>query len=361
MQQDSIIYIQDNKSVVTKANQNTLVLLNVFYFIVLVGYFVASLNVFSEWHVARFYAAALILHIFMLVFVLLRYGKTVRSYREVCSMCTVFQLYAMTFTGIMSIVPIEMNQPAVYFMPLTMAFVAAFVFSFYHSITLVFVELGAYTIASYLTKSSEIFVIDLFSCILGVFLSVLVAKILFSHRARENESRQQLRRTGMIDQLTSTYNKATTEFLCREYMREHPLLPCVMMILDFDNFKTVNDTYGHQAGDVVLRSFGRILKQAAGQDHIAGRIGGDEFFLLFKNCRIADVERKARDIQEETRRLRAPDGSQPFSCSIGIAVGPPQDSGEEYGTSAYDKMFARADRALYEVKKNGKNNYRIDS
>ena len=137
-------------------------------------------------------------------------------------MCTVFQLYAMTFTGIMSIVPIEMNQPAVYFMPLTMAFVAAFVFSFYHSVTLVFVELGAYTIASYLTKSSEIFVIDLFSCILGVFLSVLVAKILFSHRARENESRQQLRRTGMIDQLTSTYNKATTEFLCREYLREHP-------------------------------------------------------------------------------------------------------------------------------------------
>ena len=170
-------------------------------------------------------------------------------------MCTVFQLYAMTFTGIMSIVPIEMNQPAVYFMPLTMAFVAAFVFSFYHSVTLVFVELGAYTIASYLTKSSEIFVIDLFSCILGVFLSVLVAKILFSHRARENESRQQLRRTGMIDQLTSTYNKATTEFLCREYMREHPLLPCVMMILDFDNFKTVNDTYGHQAGDVAMNSF----------------------------------------------------------------------------------------------------------
>ena len=71
---------------------------------------------------------------------------------------------------------------------------------------------------------------------------------------------------------------------------------------------------------------------------------------MFKNCRIADVERKARDIQEETRRLRAPDGSQPFSCSIGIARLP--NDGKTYA-----ELYKKADEAMYSVKKSGKNNY----
>lgn len=357
MQKESLEYIADNCSSVVKNNQKTLVALNVFYFIIVIGYLLASLTVFARWNVSHIYAAAAMIHGILLTLVLLRYGKKIRSYKEVSVMCMAFQLYAMTFAGIMSIVPLEMNQPAVYYLPIALGFVVAFTFTFYQSICLILVEMICYTVASFLAKSVEVFSIDLFSCILGVFLCIYVAKILYNHRARENESRQRIRRMGMMDRLTCTYNKASTEFLCKEFMREHRDTDCVMMILDFDNFKMVNDTYGHQAGDMVLRNFGRILRMASGTEHIAGRFGGDEFFLFLKKSTLEEGRKYAEEIMERTRMMEAPDGRCPFSCSIGIAERRMIQGKKE----SYDSMLARADKALYDVKRQGKNNFRIDS
>ena len=128
-------------------------------------------------------------------------------------------------------------------------------------------------------------------------------------------------------------------------------------ILDIDFFKSVNDTYGHQAGDEVLRSFGKILRHSIGTDDIAGRFGGDEFFLFFKKKDITDALMSVERVMEQTRAMRAPDGRQPFSCSVGIAIRRATDDTME----SYDQLLARADRALYDVKRSGKNNYKIDS
>lgn len=328
VQQESIDYIEENRSSVVKNNQKTLFALNIIYFVVVVGYLLASLTVFSEWQVTGVYARAVAVHLVVLPIVIIRYRKKTRSYKEVSIVCKVFQLYVMTFAGIMSIVPIEMNQPAVYYMPMAVAFVVAFTYTFYQALGLVLLEMAGY-----------------------------VAKILYSYRASENEAKQRIRRMGMMDRLTSTYNKASTEFLCKEFMRSHPQSDCVMLILDFDNFKMVNDTYGHQAGDEVLRSFGKILRHSIGTDDIAGRFGGDEFFLFFKKKDITDALMSVERVMEQTRAMRAPDGRQPFSCSVGIAIRRATDDTME----SYDQLLARADRALYDVKRSGKNNYKIDS
>ena len=212
LQQDSISYIEDNNASVTKNNQKTLCTLNIIYFIVVFGYFCASLNVFSKWQVMRVYAGAVILHAMILPIVLIRYKKKIRSYKEVSIVCSMFQLYVMTFTGIMSIVPVEMNQPAVYYMPMAVAFMVAFTYTFYQAIGLMLVEIAAYILASFPVKPIAVFSVDLFSCLFGVVLAGYVAKILYSYRAREHEAKQRLRRMGMVDQLTSTYNKTSTEF-----------------------------------------------------------------------------------------------------------------------------------------------------
>jgi diguanylate cyclase (GGDEF)-like protein len=139
-------------------------------------------------------------------------------------------------------------------------------------------------------------------------------------------------------------------------LKNQPRQQCVAIILDFDNFKYVNDNYGHQTGDAVLKSFGKILKHVAGDEHIAGRIGGDEFFLFLKNCGTEEATQVAQRVLTETRTLRAPDGSTPFSCSIGIAV-KKRFGGGGQEPEKYAELFARADQALYIVKECGKNNY----
>ena len=350
VQQDSISYIEDNKASVTENNQKTLCTLNIICFIVVFGYFCASLNVFSEWQVTRVYAGAVILHAVILPIVLIRYKKKTRSYKEVSIACSMFQLYVMTFTGIMSIIPVEMNQPAVYYMPMTVAFMVAFTYTFYQAMGLMLVEMAVYMLASFLTKSIAVFSVDLFSCIFGIVLAGYVAKILYSYRAREHEAKQRLRRMGMVDRLTSTYNKASTEFLCNEFMRSHPTSDCVMVIVDFDNFKTVNDTYGHQAGDVCLKQVADRLKMLEKHDGItAFRYGGDEFVVLYMNLGEVRVREIAEELRRQIRELKVEHSYSQISDIVSISQGicwgyPVKDQRME------DYLHA-ADDALYQVKK----------
>lgn len=355
LQESSVRYIDDNRQSVVQANQNTLVGLNVFYFFIVIIYFAASKTVFADWGVGDFYQAAAVLQVPVLLAVLFRYSRRQRQQREVKLVCMAFQLYAMLFAGIMSIVPIQMGQPAVYFAPIGLGFVVAFIFTFYETLALALIETVCYVAASFVFKETSTFVVDACSSGLFFILSIYISRILYRHRTNENEARQRIRRMGMIDFLTSVYNKASTEFLSKGYLKSHPDEDCIMMILDFDNFKYVNDTFGHQTGDVVLKNFGAILKAAAGEENIAGRIGGDEFFLLLKNCDREEGEKVANRILSGTRAIKAPDGSQPFSCSIGAAQKDGAASSSE--PELYGALFAQADRALYTVKESGKNNF----
>lgn len=361
VQDGSVRYLTDNKKEVTKTNQKTLVILNVFYMVVLAIYLGASLTVFRSWNVTPLYTIAVAVQAILLIIVLVRYhGNNKRGWSEVKLACSIFQLYAMLFVGIMSIVPVEMNQPAVYLAPIGMAMIACFIFEFYHSIVLLAVELGVYLVIAFIYKETGVFAVDCCSTLLAFMMGLFLAKILYTQRMRENETRQHIKRMGMIDSLTGLYNKASTEFLCKNYLHNKPKRPCAMMILDFDNFKFVNDTYGHQAGDAVLRSFGRILKGEAGDEHVAGRIGGDEFFLFLKDCGPQEAEAHAERILNKTRMITAKDGTRPFSCSIGIAIKGINEE-DRSPSETYRSIFSRADEVLYQVKENGKNNYMIQS
>lgn len=128
----------------------------------------------------------------------------------------------------------------------------------------------------------------------------------------------------------------------------------VLLVLDADGFKAINDNLGHLFGDGVLAEMGHIIKHHFRQTDIKGRIGGDEFILLL--CHAADlagveahcaalVRDMQREYQSEDRRL-------PFSISMGAALYP------DHGVT-YDELFRHADRALYEAKSRGKNQFRI--
>ena len=122
----------------------------------------------------------------------------------------------------------------------------------------------------------------------------------------------------------------------------------VLMILDFDNFKHVNDTYGHQIGDEVLKAFGLILERAFRTDDIIGRVGGDEFMVYMPGMSAFSLKRADEISQEILRSLAVlkVGAAEHFSCSIGIAT--------DAGNYDFKKLYLLADKALYESKKRGK-------
>jgi diguanylate cyclase (GGDEF)-like protein/PAS domain S-box-containing protein len=123
-----------------------------------------------------------------------------------------------------------------------------------------------------------------------------------------------------------------------------------MLILDLDRFKKVNDTYGHQTGDALLREFSRQVRLSFRQSDILGRIGGEEFAALLLE---SDMQRGIETAERLRRRvekspLRLDKGAAPYTVSIGVTVVSEHDSN-------LDAVMRRADAALYRAKRNGRN------
>ena len=131
-----------------------------------------------------------------------------------------------------------------------------------------------------------------------------------------------------------------------------PRQQMVLLILDMDDFKTINDTYGHQAGDHVLVQLASLMNALAPARCRVGRLGGDEFAAIFDPpCTRTTAENYAARLIEAVRRIEWEGKPLPAACSIGIAACP--------GGGAYDALYAAADKALYEAKRQGKGRYRF--
>ena len=165
-----------------------------------------------------------------------------------------------------------------------------------------------------------------------------------------------LREKAMRDIATGLYNKSTTQSLIddilqryKTYKRSHALL-----LLDIDNFKDVNDTYGHVVGDIFLEIVADKLKRVVRKTDIVGRMGGDEFAVFLQNLENSSVaEVKAMEI---LNLLRQPLTDQQViaTVSIGIALCP------EHGTT-FSELYLHADKAMYRAKEKNKNTYIIYS
>ena len=124
--------------------------------------------------------------------------------------------------------------------------------------------------------------------------------------------------------------------------------PFAVLFIDLDGFKPVNDTFGHNCGDQVLRLVGKRLIWLTRKTHEAARVGGDEFLLLVPNVSSPEVaEKVAQRVISTLCKPYKVDGREiTIACSIGIAI-------HEGGSSAVDKLIARADVAMYAAKRAG--------
>ena len=179
--------------------------------------------------------------------------------------------------------------------------------------------------------------------IIVLLLAGLTAALIFI-----NENRKNFKRLAVTDALTGIYNRLGFDGQVEQYMRQNPQKHCVVAMLDIDDFKLVNDVYGHAAGDGALQKLAESMKQYFSKDVILGRNGGDEFSIFMPDCTVVEVKPFLKKFTEETRKFYCKGEERAFTISLGFA---------EYPAFADDRsqLMRCADMALYEVKMRGKN------
>lgn len=174
-------------------------------------------------------------------------------------------------------------------------------------------------------------------------LTALTLAVLARRNAR-------LRRMGTTDPLTGVYNRTGGDWTVRRYLEAHQNEPALVMAVDIDNFKIINDVYGHEAGDEALCQFTRDMKETFGQSAVITRNGGDEF-IIFCGYGWSRKAAEAIDCFTEKPHIITYKGKKiRFSASLGLARYPEQDRD-------YRNLCIKADYALYGAKLNGKSRW----
>ena len=164
--------------------------------------------------------------------------------------------------------------------------------------------------------------------------------------------REVLRGQSIRDPLTGLFNRCfMEESLERELRRAmRGKQQVALLMLDIDHFKRFNDTFGHQAGDALLRALGNLLKESTRGQDVVCRYGGEEFAFVLAGASLDAARKRAELLREDIKQLNALHGGQllgAVTLSIGIAVFP------DNGDSA-EHLLKAADDALYRAKENGR-------
>lgn len=165
--------------------------------------------------------------------------------------------------------------------------------------------------------------------------------------------REALHESSIRDSLTGLFNRRYMEVTIeRELHRAlRAKIPLSLVVLDLDHFKRLNDTHGHDAGDTVLRAFGKVLREAFREDDLVCRSGGEEFVVIMPGAQAINATRRVDDLRAKVNRLQIPFGAGvtlTFSFSAGVATFP------QHGDKPPDLLHV-ADAALYEAKRKGRN------
>lgn len=171
-------------------------------------------------------------------------------------------------------------------------------------------------------------------------LTALALAVLARRNAR-------LRRLGTTDALTGVYNRNGGDWAVKRYLESHDGEPALVMAVDIDNFKIINDVYGHEAGDKALCQFTKDMKKIFGRHTFITRNGGDEFIIFYGDGLTGEAARAIDRFTGEPHEITYKGKKIRFYSSLGFARYPNQDRD-------YRNLCIKADYALYGAKLNGK-------
>ncbi|MCR5790700.1 MAG: GGDEF domain-containing protein [Lachnospiraceae bacterium] len=157
------------------------------------------------------------------------------------------------------------------------------------------------------------------------------------------------------DVMTGVLTRQAGTQKINRFIEKNPDMQCAFMIFDGDNFKKINDSYGHSCGDDVIIQNAKLLTEKFADKGIILRFGGDEFVVFYTNTDINEISSKLRELTMEENRAVMNDGKTvSFTFSVGVSMFP------KYGKD-FESLMKQADDALYTAKYEGRNCYRFNT
>ncbi len=170
-------------------------------------------------------------------------------------------------------------------------------------------------------------------------------------KERQAELSQELR----LDPLTRLYNRVAAQKQVDEYIAMEPDGVHVLLVIDVDNFKKINDTFGHAVGDTIITDIAQKIKESFRNTDVVGRIGGDEFIVFMKDTSEAMARKKAELLCKNAKKV-VYGGDKKLKVTISIGAAVIGKDGKDYNS-----LFKSADTAMYQVKHLDKNGYAFAS
>lgn len=182
---------------------------------------------------------------------------------------------------------------------------------------------------------------------IGAFLLFLIAVLIYKHRLLKKYN-DELKKISRTDKLTGLYNRLYTDNVLitqkEEYQRHKKEFSVILC--DIDDFKSYNDTYGHQTGDQILEKIATILTKHSRKSDVVGRWGGEEFLIIAPDTTLQEAVNIAKHILQALNEETVSEEKE-VTMSFGVA--------EYHPDQTIEKLISRADDKLYQAKKEGKN------
>lgn len=203
--------------------------------------------------------------------------------------------------------------------------------------------------------------IGLLTTLVSIFLVAALSFLISVHLEEETRKFQkkvgELEKLSNIDELTQLLNRRAFTAAAETHLRlnRRDGRSSALLMLDIDFFKRINDTWGHDAGDLILKTVATVLRNAVYPSDIVGRLGGEEFAIFLDRATLPRAQRMAEHLLNTVRRIEVytDEGERiPLTISIGVAVVRDPDE-------SLQSLMKRADIALYEAKAAGRNCSRV--
>ncbi len=343
-------YYIDFKSENADKNFSILTVCSLCSLILLVVLLLATPFVIKDWRMTWEYACLVPTFAVFLLFTLLYRRHENKSPTIVYGACFLFSVALIACIILIDVFPYPLS-PSSFFPLILIVLPVIFIFRLRDIFSLAVAAEAVYVFLVGQVKEEAIAQNDIFNSLVALLFSFVVATIVANLRVRDNTAKLTYQRLSAIDGLTGVSNKASCEKKIGALLfQKSPDQRSGLIVLDIDNFKEVNDTLGHQAGDAVLTRTGIVLRRVIENDGIIGRIGGDEFMVFIRDAKSPErmkdrCTRLLDGIQEDIMKNL----SVCVTVSMGVIVFTKETS--------FEKLFRLADNALYDAKYRGKGRY----